>query len=197
MNKIETINRLKDSFRMFHLEEDNNGVNRTQGLFMLCEDTVKENFTIAEIGSFCGISSEVLSLYCKKIYCIDTWEDWSGDGIIFEAMARFDSMKSNYSHIEKLHMTGKEASEKFPDEHFDLVYIDASHWYKDVLDDIKTWIPKVKPGGYLSGHDYIHGIDTSKAVNDYFGKTHSITIYPDSSWIIKKYKDDEKNILSN
>jgi hypothetical protein len=120
------------------------------------------------------------------LYCIDTWEDWNHDGIIFQAMDLFDNMKSYYTHIDKLHMRGEEASNMFPDEHFDLVYIDASHWYDDVINDIKTWLPKIKNGGYLAGHDYIEGIDVLYAVNDYFGKTHSITRYPDSSWVIKK-----------
>jgi hypothetical protein len=83
-------------------------------------------------------------------------------------------------------MRGDEASKMFPDEHFDLVYIDASHWYDDVINDINTWLPKIKSGGYLTGHDYIEGIDVLHAVNNYFGKTHSITRYPDSSWVIKK-----------
>lgn len=36
----------------------------------------------------------------------------------------------------------------------DFVYIDASHEYEDVLADIETWLPKVKPGGFIGGHDY-------------------------------------------
>ena len=153
---------LETAYRMFGLKDDEGGVNRTQGLFMLCNDIIKPDFTIAEIGSYAGVSSEVLALHCKKLYCIDTWEDWNHDGIIFQAM------------------------DLFPDEHFDLVYVDASHWYDDVINDIKTWLPKIKNGGYLAGHDYIEGIDVLYAVNDYFGKTHSITRYPDSSWVIKK-----------
>jgi predicted O-methyltransferase YrrM len=186
---MDTNNRrqyLETAYRMFGLKDDENGVNRTQGLFMLCNDIIKPDFTIAEIGSYAGVSSEVLALHCKKLYCIDTWEDWNHDGIIFQAMDLFDNMKSYYTHIDKLHMRGEEASNMFPDEHFDLVYIDASHWYDDVINDIKTWLPKIKNSGYLAGHDYIEGIDVLYAVNDYFGKTHSIIRYPDSSWVIKK-----------
>lgn len=186
INKIERINELKNSYRMFHIESDDNGINKTDGLFMLVNDVVKDNFTIAEIGSFCGVSSEVFALNCKELFCIDTWEDWNNDGIIFQAMERFDNMKSNYDHISKLHMRGDKAVKHFEDEFFDLVYIDASHWYDDVVKDIECWLPKVKKGGYLSGHDYVFGVDTFTAVNDYFGKTHAITVYPDSSWLIKK-----------
>ena len=127
---MDTNNRrqyLETAYRMFGLKDDENGVNRTQGLFMLCDDIIKPDFTIAEIGSYAGVSSEVFALYCKKLYCIDAWEDWNHDGIIFQAMDLFDNMKSYYTHIDKLHMRGDEAFSMFPDEHFDLVYIDASH----------------------------------------------------------------------
>jgi hypothetical protein len=185
-NKIERIQYLKNAYRMFGLHDDEGGVNRTHGLFMMCEDIINPDFVIAEIGSYAGVSSEVLALHCKELYCIDTWEDWNHDGIAFQAMELFDNMNSLYNHINKLHMKGDIAVKSFPDEHFDLVYIDASHWYDDVITDIKTWLPKVKTGGYLSGHDYHEGVQVFDAVNHFFGKTHSITRYPDSTWVIKK-----------
>lgn len=186
VDKIERKEILLNSYRMFGLHDDEGGINRTHGLFMMCNEIIKPNYVIAEIGSYAGVSSEVLALHCEKLYCIDTWEDWNNDGIIFQAMDLFDNMKSLHSHVEKLHMRGEDASKLFEDNKFDLVYIDASHWYEDVINDIKTWLPKVKSGGYLAGHDYIEGIDVLYAVNDFFGKTHSITKYPDSTWLIKK-----------
>jgi hypothetical protein len=39
---------------------------------------------------------------------------------------------------------------------FDMVYIDAEHSYEAVKKDIKLWLPHVKPGGFISGHDYGH-----------------------------------------
>lgn len=184
---MDRIERLKNAYRMFGLHEDEDGVNRTHGLFMMCEDIMNEDFLVAEIGSYAGVSSEVLALHCKKLYCIDTWEDWNNDGIIFQAMELFDNMKELYGDkIEKMHMTGDEASKLFPDEHFDLVYLDALHWDWAVLNDINTWLPKVKRGGYLTGHDYHKNCQVFDAVNNYFGKTHAITHYPDSTWVIKK-----------
>jgi predicted O-methyltransferase YrrM len=185
VNRLEREKVLLNSFRMLDNNPEN-GLNQTHGLFMMCRDVMKDDFIVTEIGSFGGISSEVLALHCRKLFCIDTWEDWNGDGGIFKAMENFDNMQSMYTHIQKIHMSGKDASVGFDDETLDLVYIDASHWYDDVIEDIKTWLPKVKKGGYLCGHDYIEGIDTFYAVNDFFGKTHSITRYPDTTWLIKK-----------
>jgi hypothetical protein len=37
----------------------------------------------------------------------------------------------------------------------DFIYIDANHAYDFVKEDIECWYPKVKPGGWVMGHDYI------------------------------------------
>ena len=48
-----------------------------------------------------------------------------------------------------------EASKDFEDESLDFVYIDADHSYEGCLRDITTWYPKVRPGGVISGHDFV------------------------------------------
>jgi hypothetical protein len=42
----------------------------------------------------------------------------------------------------------------FPDQSIDWVHLDARHDYESVKADIIRWLPKVKPGGWLSGDDY-------------------------------------------
>jgi len=69
-----------------------------------------------------------------------------------------------------------EQAAKVADGSVDLVFLDADHTYKQVKADIEAWLPKVRPGGWLSGHDYNHNgpwknkWGVAKAVNEVLGK---------------------------
>ena len=64
-----------------------------------------------------------------------------------------------------------EAADVFPDGHFDVVYIDADHTREAVRKDIDAWLPKVRQGGLIGGHDYerrrCHQV--REVVDDIFG----------------------------
>ena len=45
------------------------------------------------------------------------------------------------------------AHTRIEDETLDFVFIDASHDYDSVNEDIKMWKPKVRKGGLVAGHD--------------------------------------------
>lgn len=62
---------------------------------------------------------------------------------------------------------------------FDSIFIDGLHHYADVQRDIQGWLPFVRPGGVLAGHDYwpVHpGLMT--AVREQFGD--SVHLVPDT-----------------
>lgn len=59
---------------------------------------------------------------------------------------------------------------QFPDSYFDCVFIDGSHDYASVLEDLRAWTPKVKSGGLLAGHD-INQSDVRKALSEHFGES--------------------------
>lgn len=73
-----------------------------------------------------------------------------------------------------LRMASEQAATHFNDNSLDFVYLDADHSYDATLADLQRWVPKVRQGGIIAGHDY-DAYDTSEdhhwrvneAVNDY------------------------------
>lgn len=53
-----------------------------------------------------------------------------------------------------LDMFTVDAAKLFSDNSVDFVFIDASHDYTSIVEDITAWTPKVKRGGFLVGHDF-------------------------------------------
>jgi hypothetical protein len=95
-----------------------------------------------------------------EFFCVDTWEG-SVEHEGMEELSKLydifiDNMRPVGEYYFPLKMTSLEAVKKFKDESLDFVFIDASHEYGDVRDDIIAWYPKVKQGGIIAGHDYYH-----------------------------------------
>lgn len=134
-----------------------------------------------EVGSWKGKSSAFMTVEIvnsnKKIdfYCVDTWEGSVEHQEMDELEKLYDIFLSNMKPVEPyyfpLKLKSLEAVTKFKDESLDFVFIDASHEYQDVKNDIAAWLPKVKIGGVLAGHDYyVDGHDwfpgVKQAVNE-------------------------------
>ena len=65
----------------------------------------------------------------------------------------------------------------FDDASIDFLFIDGSHEYEDVKEDLRLWLPKVKSGGTLAGHDYDPAWPgVQRAVNEVLGKENITTI---------------------
>lgn len=76
-----------------------------------------------------------------------------------------------------------ELAVKFPNESLDFIFIDANHTYEDVKADILAYIPKVKKGGVLGGHDYCDGWPgVVQAVNEIFGDKKNVSEKEVSWW---------------
>ena len=47
------------------------------------------------------------------------------------------------------------AAKSYRNAELDFVFLDADHSYEGVTADIDAWLPKIRPGGILAGHDYV------------------------------------------
>eukprot|EP00913_Durusdinium_trenchii_P034191 g31999.t1 len=63
----------------------------------------------------------------------------------------------------------------------DLVFIDGAHDFESVDMDLKKWIPQVKPGAVVAGHDYRLGEaeHVVKAVHKHLPKDRALQLAPD------------------
>ena len=82
--------------------------------------------------------------------------------------------------------TSSEASKTVENGSLDFVFIDADHQYKYVKEDIDLWLPKIRKGGIILGHDYylkkadIFGVQL--AVKEKFETYHVDTREPLGCW---------------
>jgi hypothetical protein len=61
-----------------------------------------------------------------------------------------------YRNREQLHILrefSSDAVERFQNNYFDMIFIDGDHSYEGVRSDLDNYFPKMKPGGYILGHD--------------------------------------------
>ena len=132
----------------------------------LIKDLCNENGykTIAEIGVWKGTNVQRIleRLKVKVFFAID-----KGRHIPF-AHWLLDSPYSKLVHY--IALSSERASGFIKDGTLDLVFIDANHGYKWIEEDIKFWLPKIRKGGILSGHDYDHprGTGVKQAVDEAF-----------------------------
>jgi SAM-dependent methyltransferase len=128
---------------------------------------------IAEIGCWHGRSTRALADNIGPdgiVYAIDTWNGppETPDDIINVGIAAahlpedwaLDQFRKNTAGLDGklsiMQMSSVEAAKTVitDDGKFDLVFIDAAHDYDNVKLDIQSWLPLVRPGGIIAGHDY-------------------------------------------
>lgn len=122
-----------------------------------------EMTTGAEIGVESGIYSEVLLQANPnlKLYSVDAWKAYRDyrehvtqekiDGF-FEATKQKLSQFGKRSEIVRAFSA--DAAKNIEKESLDFVYIDGNHAFEYVVADLAAWVPKVRKGGIISGHDY-------------------------------------------
>lgn len=165
-----------------------------------------DKLKIAEIGVWKGELSTALiqSPNIRWLILVDPWKacnkqdnpTWfmSGSKLSRLSQSRFNEAFSMVSELAEKHSDrifilrekSESASKKIFNDSLDLVFIDGDHSYQGVINDISLWMPKVKVGGYISGHDYedprFPGV--KQAVLTVFDRD-EIEIGEDFTWFVK------------
>jgi predicted O-methyltransferase YrrM len=164
-------------------------------------------YNFVEIGCWKGMSSAFMAVEIANsfknidFYCVDTWkgskEHIDINSPHFEAQCLeengiydifIENMQSVIDYIKPIRLKSIDAAQQFEDGFFDFVFIDGSHEYEDIRDDINAWYPKVKSGGLLAGHDYIW-LSVKRAIDE-FADNNNLTYeqikQKTSCWLIRK-----------
>ena len=168
--------------------------------------------TVVEVGVWCGRSLSYLDFALRRagktkcrLFGVDAWPDGYGarDGSpIDEAIQRVGGgslyvwamsemlrfIPEHLAHFNLIRSDSCAASMMFPVRSVDMIFIDGSHEYADVLDDLAAWEPALKRHGIFAGHDYDHAhpkhSEVVRAVDDFIGKervTMPVGPIPDAS----------------
>lgn len=170
--------------------------------------TQKGYTRVAEVGVLNGeFSRHLLDSWSGELTLIDAWQHLSNYRDIsnvddLEHLQRYNAvcaLVQGYTRAHVVRGISPGVANQFPDNYFDVVYIDANHAYEATKADLAAWYPKVKPGGALTGHDYLDGelpegsFGVKRAVTEFFGRDPDIVTqeaWP--SWVVYK-----PNIESN
>ncbi len=139
----------------------------------------------AEIGVEYGFFSESLCKAGLKIYVIDPWLDYEGYRKNRVSQEERDSWYEETKNrltpydCQIIRKFSLDAVKDFEDNSLDFVYIDGAHDFQNAANDIVEWSKKVRPGGVISGHDYIkierpHDVVHVKQVVDAYTQTYKI-----------------------
>ena len=143
----------------------------------------------AEIGchrgrSICSVSDII---YDKRISvaCIDMWEVWECSNpddkeSFFRNIAKFqieDCIEAQITHsLDAAGLYGRE---------FDFVFLDGDHSYENVKAEIRAWGSKIKPGGYLGGHDFNFYEGVNRAVLECYVNSEVRTRMDGNIWLVR------------
>jgi hypothetical protein len=191
---------------MDHYYETISGWCDYEEVYRTAIENAKDGAIFVEIGAFKGKSAayagvEILNSG-KKIQLnlvdhfkgneehLDPTSVWYESGIAENPEYLFEICSKNLEPVKDvvtiIRKTSLQAAKQFKAGSLDFVFIDGAHDYDSVCKDIDAWLPKVKVGGIIAGHDYKSHREVERAVNEHF----PIGLHkPGCSWLF--YKEGE------
>ena len=144
------------------------------------KDLVGVEVGVAE-GNHVKAMFKILSI--KKLFLVDPYYNFDNYLICCK-----NNLKKFEDRLEYIIKPSVKGVKQINDNSLDFVYLDGSHIYDDVVDDIDVWYSKVKTGGVIGGHDFdADYIGVCKAVFEFaFDKDLKVFGGRKDWWIIKK-----------
>ena len=150
--------------------------------------------TGVEVGAKAGQNIKNVLLKCPNFSFIgvDHWDNkikyqtWS-PALQTVNEKRFDGVCKEFpTRTKKFKYMSDKAVGFFEDKSLDLVFIDACHDFYEVYNDILIWLPKIKDGGFICGHDYDHPkIGNVKGAVDFHFDGQIIGLFEDYVWALR------------
>lgn len=182
-----------------HFYQTINGWFDFEDIYRAMVECANDKAHFVEVGAFEGKSTAFMAveiLNSKKAIrfdVVDTWKgspehqtggNWQSQSVVDEKL--FETFKENMRPVAHLiypiRRSSVEASTLYSNASLDFVFIDASHDYESVKADILAWRPKVKPGGYLAGHDYLGDFSGVRKAVDELVSLHEVR---GTSWLVR------------
>jgi predicted O-methyltransferase YrrM len=145
--------------------------------------TFPDGSIFVELGCYTGGSTIYLAERIKQankgicIYAVDIWRNMIAPGIegsIFDIFWANVERHGCQQFIRPIQFDSRQAAFMFDEEQVDFVFIDADHRYEYVEADIRNWLPVVKRGGWIGGHDYNQQVKL--AVHHVLEETHKYKV---------------------
>jgi hypothetical protein len=155
-----------------------------------------------EVGVYCGRSYSFIADLMRegKVWLVDLWEmpgvrkntSWESGG----KRGKYEKGRKDFEwylwkmgmwkhpSVEVMQGDSQVVAQSFGDGLLDSVFIDAAHDYASVKGDLEAWVPKVRKGGIVCGHDYTTKAwpGVVRAVNERFGKPDRVV---DTFWCVE------------
>jgi hypothetical protein len=136
---------------------------------------------VAEVGVAEGrFSLDIVRWGVKRLYLVDAWRcmpHQRGDAAEPQAwhdanlQACMDRLAEHWANVVFLRGLSVDMAQKVPDGSLDLVHLDGDHSYEGVAGDLVAWLPKLRAGGIMSGHDYLNtDYGVMRAVREVMGE---------------------------
>ena len=156
---------------------------------------------VAEIGvAQANMSRRVVGRFKGQLehyFCVDPWvpypewsdrpwKEWELSVSYWEGVyQKVKEWASRNQEVIILRMTSVDASNHIPEESLDGIYLDAVHDFPNFVCDVWFWLPKIKVGGFLSGHDYVRRFSGMiEAADMIFGQDLRLVHKLGGSWFV-------------